>query len=199
MSLSSPLLEQFIHALRCLPGVGPKSAQRMAMHLLARDRDGGRYLANMLQQSMELIHRCKQCQSFCETELCNLCTNPRRNQKQLCIVENPSDVIAIETTGFQGLYFVLHGHLSPIDGIGPDELGLGQLKKRLLELQPEEIILATNPTVEGDATALYIGQMARQMNITCSRLAHGVPIGGEIEYVDSNTLAHAFAGREELA
>lgn len=199
MSLFSPLLEQLVHALRCLPGVGPKSAQRMAFHLLARERDGGRYLANMLQQSMELIHRCKQCQGFSEKTRCDLCINPRRDQGLLCIVESPADVLAMEQTGYRGLYFVLHGHLSPIDGIGPSEIGIEQLKRLLTEKMPKEIILATNPTVEGDATAQYIAQTAKPMQIPCSRLAHGVPIGGEIEYVDGTTLAHAFAGREAIS
>ncbi len=196
MSLFSPLLEQLVHALRCLPGVGPKSAQRMAFHLLARERDGGRYLANMLQQAMELIHRCKQCQGFSEKKICDLCTNPRRDHAILCVVESPADVMAMEQTGYRGLYFVLHGHLSPIDGIGPSEIGLEKLKKFLQEISPKEIVLATNPTVEGDATAQYIVQLTKPFQIPCSRLAHGVPIGGEIEFVDGNTLAHAFAGRE---
>ena len=198
MSTLSPLLEQLIHALRCLPGVGPKSAQRMALHLLARNRDGGRYLANMLQQAMELIHRCEQCQNFSEKKHCNVCTNPRRDAELLCIVESPADVLAMEQTGYRGLYFVLHGHLSPIDGIGPNEIGIKALKQWLSKSPPKEIILATNPTVEGDATAQYIVQMTKPLGMPCSRLAHGVPIGGEIEYVDGNTLAHAFAGRERV-
>ncbi|MBK7984074.1 MAG: recombination protein RecR [Candidatus Competibacteraceae bacterium] len=196
---ASPLLNQLITALRCLPGVGPKSAQRLALHLLERDRDGARRLIESLREALEGIGRCRRCRDLSETELCALCANPRRNQALLCVLETPADVLAVEqATGFQGVYFVLMGHLSPLDGIGPTELGLDVLETRLNEGQIQEIILATNPTVEGEATAYYIGELARERGIRATRIAHGVPLGGELEYVDGGTLAHAFAGRRDL-
>ncbi|MBK7544076.1 MAG: recombination protein RecR [Candidatus Competibacteraceae bacterium] len=196
---ASPLLNQLITALRCLPGVGPKSAQRLALHLLERDRDGARRLIESLREALEGIGRCRRCRDLSETELCALCANPRRNQALLCVLETPADVLAVEqATGFQGVYFVLMGHLSPLDGIGPTELGLDVLETRLSEGQIQEIILATNPTVEGEATAYYIGELARERGIRATRIAHGVPLGGELEYVDGGTLAHAFAGRRDL-
>ena len=196
---ASPLLNQLITALRCLPGVGPKSAQRLALHLLERDRDGARRLIESLREALERIGRCRRCRDLSETELCALCANPRRNQALLCVLETPADVLAVEqATGFQGVYFVLMGHLSPLDGIGPTELGLDVLETRLSEGQIQEIILATNPTVEGEATAYYIGELARERGIRATRIAHGVPLGGELEYVDGGTLAHAFAGRRDL-
>ncbi len=194
----SPLLEQLINHLRCLPSVGPKSAQRMAFHLLARDRDGGKALAQSLLTAMSDINHCQQCRNFSETAICKLCSNPRRDSTLLCVVESPADVLAIEQTGFQGRYFVLQGHLSPIDGIGPDDIGMDIFRERLAKESIQEIILATNPTVEGNATAHYIAQVAKQFNIASSRIAHGVPIGSELEYIDGGTLAHAFAGREEI-
>ncbi|MGB2679879.1 MAG: recombination mediator RecR [Candidatus Competibacter sp.] len=197
---ASPLLNQLIAALRCLPGVGPKSAQRMALHLLERDRDGAGRLVEALREALEGIGRCERCRDLSETALCALCANPRRNQALLCVAETPADVLAVEqATGFQGVYFVLMGHLSPLDGIGPTELGLDLLEARLNEGQIQEIILATNPTVEGEATAYYIGELARERNIRATRIAHGVPLGGELEYVDGGTLAHAFAGRRDLS
>ena len=193
------LLQRLIDSLCCLPGVGPKSAQRMAFHLLERDREGGRRLAAALAEAVEKIGHCRQCRTFTESELCAICSNERRNPAQICVVETPADVVAIEqATGYRGRYFVLGGRLSPLDGLGPAEIGLDQLAQRLDEGGVEELILATNPTVEGEATAQYIGEMAAQRGIACSRIAHGVPLGGELEYVDGGTLAHAFSGRRRM-
>ncbi len=195
----TPLLQQLIEALRCLPGVGPKSAQRMAFHILERDREGGRRLARVLEQAVEQIGHCARCRTLTERELCRLCANPQRDPGLLCVVENPTDVMAIEqATGFGGLYFVLGGRLSPLDGIGPAELGLDDLRERLRADPVRELILATTTTVEGEATAHYIGELAAGLDIQITRIAHGVPLGGELEYVDSGTLAHAFAGRRRL-
>lgn len=195
-----PLLEQLIESLRCLPGVGPKSAQRMAFHILQRDRAGGARLAAVLAEAVQSIGHCRLCRTLTEDEVCVLCRNPARDDALLCVVENPSDVIALEqATGFRGRYFVLGGRLSPLDGIGPAELGIDQLRQRLDELRPSELILATTTTVEGEATAHYIGELAGERGIATSRIAHGVPLGGELEYVDGGTLAHAFAGRRRLA
>jgi len=194
-----PLLQQLINALRCLPGVGPRSAQRMAFHLLERDRDGGRQLAAMLERSMDEIGHCERCRTLTEQAICALCSNQQRDDTQLCVVETPADVLALEqATGFRGRYYVLGGRLSPLDGIGPRELGLDRLSSRLEEGEITEIILATNPTVEGEATAQYISDMARARGISATRIAHGVPLGGELEFVDGGTLAHAFAGRQRF-
>lgn len=196
---ASPLLNQLMGALRCLPGVGPKSAQRMALHLLERDRNGAQRLVEALQTALDRIGHCRQCRNLSETDLCALCANPRRNRSLLCVIEAPADVLAVEqATGFQGLYFVLMGHLSPLDGIGPAELGLEILEARLDEGEVREIILATNPTVEGEATAYYVAELAHERGIRATRIAHGVPLGGELEYVDGGTLAHAFAGRRDF-
>ena len=196
---ASPLLNRLIAALRCLPGVGPKSAQRMALHLLERDRDGGHRLVDALRAALEGIGHCRLCRDLSETELCALCANPRRDRSLLCVIETPADVLAVEqATGFQGVYFVLMGHLSPLDGIGPAELGLEALEARLDEGEVREMILATNPTVEGEATAYYLAELARERGIRATRIAHGVPLGGELESVDGGTLAHAFAGRRDL-
>ena len=193
---AEPLLNQFVEALRCLPGVGPKSAQRMALHLLERNREAGLKLAEMLEKAMQKIGRCQQCRDLTELEVCNICSNPRRDQSLLCIVESPVDVLAIEqATAYKGRYFVLLGRLSPLDGIGPAELGLDQLAERLNTDPPEEMIIATNPTVEGEATSYYLQRMAKSQNIRITRIAHGVPLGGELEYTDHSTLAHAFGGR----
>jgi recombination protein RecR len=193
---SEALLDQLIEALRCLPGVGPKSAQRMALHLLERDRDGGLHLSAILAAAMERIGRCRQCRNLTEQELCRICANPQRDASLLCIVESPSDVLAIEhATGYQGRYFVLMGRLSPLDGVGPAELGLDELAQRLADAPPRELIVATNPTVEGEATAYYLQRMAQKHGITVSRIAHGVPLGGELEFTDQSTIAHAFASR----
>ncbi len=192
----SPLLIKMIDALRCMPGVGRKSAQRIAFHLLERDREGATALAAALQEAVGGIGHCKQCRMFTEHDLCSICSASGRDETQLCVVESPADVMAVEdATGFRGLYFVLMGHLSPLDGIGPDELGLGTLDERLAEGTVTEMILATNPTVEGDATAHYLAEMAAAHNVQASRIAHGVPLGGELEYVDGGTLSHAFYGR----
>ncbi len=196
---ASPLLNRLITALRCLPGVGPKSAQRMALHLLERDRDGGRRLVEALQAALDGIGRCRLCRDLSETDVCALCANPRRDRSLLCVIETPADVLAVEqATGFQGVYFVLMGHLSPLDGIGPAELGLEALEARLDEGEVREVILATNPTVEGEATAYYLAELARERGVRATRIAHGVPLGGELESVDGGTLAHAFAGRRDL-
>jgi recombination protein RecR len=196
---TSRLLDELIEALRCLPGVGAKSAQRMAFALLERNRDGGLKLANVLQQAMQRIGRCERCRNFSETPLCSLCASNDRDRRTLCVVESPADLATIEqATGYRGQYFVLMGHLSPLDGLGPEELGLPQLTARLAEGEIEEMIVATNPTVEGEATAHYLAQLARAGGIRPTRLAHGVPLGGELEYVDRGTLAHAFGGRQLL-
>ncbi|MCL6618544.1 MAG: recombination mediator RecR [Thermomonas hydrothermalis] len=197
--MSTPLLEQLIDALKVLPGVGAKSAQRMAYHLLERQRDGGRRLAEVLAQAMAQIDHCQRCRDFSETPLCALCASPARDRHLLCVVETPADRLAIEqATGFRGLYFVLQGRLSPLDGIGPRELGLDLLAQRLEEGEVHELIVATNPTVEGEATAHYLAQLARARGVRPTRLAHGVPLGGELEYVDRGTLSHAFGGRVEI-
>ena len=193
------LLNQFIDALRCLPGVGPKSAQRMALHLLERDRDGGRHLSTVLEAAMEQIGRCNQCRNLTERETCHICANSQRDNSLMCIVESPSDVMAIEqATGYQGKYFVLMGRLSPLDGIGPEELGLDELADRLASTPPAEMVIATNPTVEGEATAYYLQRMAGQHGIAVSRIAHGVPLGGELEFTDQSTIAHAFTSRQQV-
>jgi len=196
----SPLIQQLMEALRCLPGVGNKTAQRMAYHLLERDREGGTQLSLVLQKAMEGIGRCSDCRTLCETETCSLCASDRRDEAALCVVENPMDVEALEqATDFRGRYFVLMGHLSPLDGIGPEQLGLKMLGARFASGGLKEVILATNPTVEGEATAQYISDMAREHGIRTTRIAHGVPMGGELEYIDSGTLSHAFSGRRDLS
>jgi recombination protein RecR len=194
-----PLLNRLIDALRCLPGVGPKSAQRMAFHLLERDREGGIKLADVLREAMEKIGHCESCRTLSETAICPLCSNPNRDDSTLCVVETPAEMMAVEqATDYRGRYYVLGGRLSPLDGIGPKEIGLDILERRLAEGVVTELILATNTTVEGEATAHYLNEMARARNIRTTRIAHGVPLGGELEYVDGGTLSHAFAGRQEL-
>jgi recombination protein RecR len=196
---TSRLIGQLIESLRCLPGVGPKSAQRMAFQLLEHNREGGRQLAAALTQAMERVGNCSACRTLSEDPVCSLCASERRNRSQLCIVETPADVQALEqATGYQGLYFVLMGHLSPLDGIGPEALGLDMLETRLASGEVKELILATNPTVEGEATAHFISEMARAHAIRATRIAHGVPMGGELEYIDGGTLSHAFAGRLDV-
>jgi len=195
--MQKSLLSQLMEALRCLPGVGPKSAQRMAFYLLERDRQGGAHLAGVLAEAVEKIGHCKLCKTLTEDEICRLCANPGRDRTTLCIVETPADVISIEqAVHYTGLYFVLGGHLSPLDGIGPNEIGLDLLNNRFAEAEIKEVILATNTTVEGEATSRYISEMAQARGINASRIAHGVPLGGELEYVDGGTLAHAFSGRQ---
>jgi len=196
---ASSLIDQLIDAFRCLPGVGPKSAQRMTYYLLEKNRDGARRLAQALVSAAERVGYCKRCRGFSESELCSLCSDPRRDQSLVCVVETPADVIAVEhTTAYRGLYFVLMGHLSPLDGIGPEDIGLDMLAERLEKEVLSEVILATNPTVEGEATAHYIGELARIHKVKATRIAHGVPLGGELEYVDGGTLAHALTGRREM-
>ncbi|HXR62788.1 MAG TPA: recombination mediator RecR [Rudaea sp.] len=196
---SSPLLNELIDALRCLPGVGAKTAQRMAFHVLERDRPGAKRLAEKLAAAMERIGNCTRCRTFSETPVCAVCANAVRDAQTLCIVETPADQVAIEqATGFRGRYFVLLGRLSPLDGLGPKELGMDVLAARLAEGEVRELIVATNSTVEGEATAHLLAQIARQAGVRATRLAHGVPLGGELEFVDRGTLAHAFGGRQNL-
>ena len=194
----SPLLAELIEALRCLPGVGGKSAQRMAFHLLERERERGLKLAGVMARAMEQIGHCERCRNFSEDPVCTLCASSSRDRQVMCVVESPAELAAIEqATGYRGQYFVLMGRLSPLDGLGPEELGLGLLTQRLGEGEIEEMIIATNPTVEGEATAHYLAQLASAGGIRATRLAHGVPLGGELEFVDRGTLAHAF-GRRQL-
>lgn len=195
----SPLIDELMASLRCLPGVGPKSAQRMALHLLERDRVGAERLAQSLQRAVEGVGRCQRCRTLTEQSLCGICANTRRDSSLLCVVETPGDVLAIEQAGtYQGKYFVLLGHLSPIDGIGPEDIGVDKLINLLQQEAISEVILATNPTVEGEATAFYISERAKNLNVTVSRIAHGVPLGGELEFIDGGTLAHAFSSRRSL-
>ena len=193
----SPLIKQLIEALQYLPGIGPKSAQRMAFHLLAKSGQGkGLALSNTLQAAIHQVGQCKLCQIYTEQSLCNICNNPKRNSSILCLVESPVDVIAIEKTHiYSGHYFVLHGHLSPLDGIGPKEIGIPALFDRLQKEIFTELIIATNATMEGKATAHYIANHVDHTKIKCSRLAHGVPMGGELEYLDGGTLMHALHSR----
>lgn len=192
-------LARLMSALRCLPGVGPKSSQRMAFHLLQRDREGARRLAEALLAALERIGHCGECRTLTEGSLCSVCADPKRERSLLCVVETPAEVYAIDrATAFKGLFFVLNGRLSPLDGIGPDELRLDLLDRRFQSGDIREAILATNTTVEGEATAHYIHEMARQHGIRTTRLAYGMPFGGELEYVDGNTLAHAFNGRRDF-
>lgn len=196
---SSPLVNQLIEALRCLPGVGPKSAQRMAYHLLERERSGAENLAAVLGKAVKEVGHCEQCRSLSERKLCDICESSNRDRSLLCIVESPSDVQVIEqSTDYKGLFFVLMGHLSPLDGIGPEEIGLDLLARRLDQGEVKEVVLATNFTVEGEATAHYISEMVNSRKITASRIAHGVPVGGELEYVNSTTLSRAFSGRQNF-
>jgi recombination protein RecR len=198
--LYPPTLNRLIEALRCLPGVGPKSAQRMAFHLLERDRDGAREIAASVGQAIEKLGHCQRCRMFAEGELCPVCTSASRDRSLLCVVESPADVVAIEQSGsFRGCYFVLMGHLSPLDGVGPSEIGIESFEKLLGEGGVREVILATNPTVEGEATAHFLAEVVTRRGIRASRIAHGVPVGGELEYVDGGTLAHALAGRQAVS
>jgi recombination protein RecR len=195
----SPLISQLIDALRILPGVGPKSAQRMALHLLERNQAGALRLASVLTQACERVGHCDSCRTLTEESLCSLCKSPRRDASLLCVVEMPADVFAIEQSGtYSGKYFVLMGKLSPLDGIGPKELGLEKLVSRFTSGELVEVIIATNPTMEGEATAHYIAEIAKQYGLKVSRIAHGVPLGGELEFIDGGTLAHALASRREL-
>ncbi len=197
---TSPLLESLMEAMRCLPGVGPKSAQRMAFQLLRRNRSGGLALAGILTRAMSEIGHCVDCRTFTEQQYCAICTSSRRAENgQICVVESPVDSHAIEQTGqFSGRYFVLMGHLSPLDGIGPGDIGLERFEQRISSEVISEVILATNPTVEGDVTANYIAQLCCQYGVLASRIAHGVPVGGELEMIDGTTLSHAFSGRQPV-
>jgi len=193
------LFDELVEALRILPGVGPKSAQRMAFSLLQRDREQGLAMAKTISTAMTEIGRCESCRNYCEGSACELCNDPRRNDTMLCVVEYPADIIAIESAGgFRGRYFVLHGHLSPIDGIGPGDLGLADLELQIKMQKFDEVILATNPTVEGEATAHYISQLLKPHVQVISRIAHGVPLGSELEYIDGGTIVHALQGRKSL-
>jgi len=193
------LLEALIEAFRCLPGVGPKSAQRMAFHVLERDREGAGRLAETLLEGLDRIGRCERCRTLTEEKICRLCASPNRDASLLCIVETPADIMAVEGASvYSGLYYVLMGRLSPLDGVGPAELGLERLEERLARGGVNEIIIATSSTVEGEATAHYLGEMAHENGVRVTRIAHGVPLGGELEYIDRTTLAHAFSGRRDL-
>ncbi len=192
----SPALQELMEALRCLPGVGPKSAQRMTLHLLERDREGAEQLSRALLTAVDRVDHCSRCRNFTELDICEICADPRRDATTICVVETPADVLAVEQSGsYRGVYFVLMGHLSPIDGIGPAEIGLDRFQQRVIDEGISEVILATNPTVEGEATAYYLIDMLQPRGIRVSRIAHGVPLGGELEYVDGSTLAHALSGR----
>lgn len=196
--MTTPLLAELIKALTILPGVGPKSAQRIAFNLLERNRDGARRLARALEEAMERIGQCSRCRTFSETSLCRICAAPGRDEAVLCVVENPLDVASIEqSASFRGGYFVLMGRLSPIDGVTPEKLGLPLLERRLAEGSVRELVVATGTTMEGEATAHYLGQIARRHGVTPTRIAHGVPVGGELEYVDGTTLSLAISSRRE--
>jgi recombination protein RecR len=193
-------LDELASALRCLPGVGPKAAQRMALHLLQHDRAGAHRLAAALQHASSVVRHCERCNTFTEDALCALCRSGKRDASLLCIVETPADLLMIEQTqAYQGLYFVLMGRLSPLDGIGPREIGLDRLLRRATDGEVREVVLATNFTNEGEATAHYIGEMLAARGLAVSRLARGVPVGGELEYVDAGTLAQALRERRPFA
>ncbi len=197
--MHSPLIQQLVEALRILPGVGPKSAQRMAYHLLEKNKQGADNLAKVLAEAIEKVGHCEECRTLSEKSICDICASSSRDNGELCIVESPSDISVFEQSGiFQGKYFVLMGHLSPIDGIGPEEIGLGLLEQKLKDEGVRELIIATNPTVEGEATTHYIHQLASRFDVQVSRLAQGIPMGGEIEYLDSGTLSQAFLARKQV-
>ncbi len=193
------LIDRLIEAFQVLPGVGPKSAQRMVLYLLQRNRPGGSHLADVLAEAVERVGQCQTCRNLSEQPQCDLCADSRRDDSMLCVVESAADVLAIEHAGgYRGRYFVLHGHLSPIDGVGPEALGLDDLARRVQELQPAEVIIATNPTVEGEATAHYVSDLLGDVVANVTRIAHGVPLGGELEYIDGGTLVHALQGRRRI-
>ena len=197
--IETPLLTRLVEALQYMPGIGRKSAQRIAYYLLQKKRQAARDLAAVLVDAMDRIGHCKTCRTFSESDECAICASPKRDRSLLCVVESPADVYAIEDAHYKGLYFVLMGHLSPLDGVGPEELGLDQLNQLLDDEEIEEIILATGTTVEGEATAHYISEMVKKPGINVSRIAHGIPMGGDLEYIDSNTLSHALSGRRPVA
>ena len=195
----SQKVDQLIKALSCLPSVGNKTAQRLAIHILQNNRGSGATIAKAILEAIDTVGNCQDCRNLSEDVLCQICADNKRNNSTICIVEGPMDVLAVESsTHFKGKYFVLMGHLSPLDGIGPNEIGLDRLQSRLQNGDVEELILATNITVEGDATAYYIGELAKKYGIITSRIAFGVPMGGELEYIDSYTLGHAFESRTKL-
>ena len=195
----SPLTNKLIESLRCLPGVGPKSAQRMAFELVQKKRNEALTLASTIEKAIELIGNCEYCRNLSEEKICCICANPKRRAETLCVVESPADVVAIEqTTSYQGYYFVLMGHLSPLDGIGPEDIAIPKLVSRVQQLKTEELILATNSTPEGEATAFYISEQMQKIQVKCTRIAHGVPLGGELEYLDSGTVSRALAARTKL-
>ncbi|TMG74076.1 MAG: recombination protein RecR [Betaproteobacteria bacterium] len=192
-------LERLVEALRVLPGVGPRSAQRMAYHLLQHDRTGADQLAQALSNALEIVRRCAKCNNFSEEDLCSLCRSPRRDASLLCVVETPADLAMVEQTlSYSGMYFVLMGRLSPLDGVGPRDIGLDRLQARIAEGEVQEVILATNFTNEGEATAHYIAEMLRTRGLKVSRIARGVPLGGELEYVDAGTISQALLERREI-
>lgn len=194
-----PALEALKQALRRLPGVGPKSAQRMAFHLLERDREGARQIAQALTGALDRVVQCRRCNNFSEAELCGICSSPRRDPSLLCVVESPADLVSLDQSGaFNGMYFVLMGRLSPLDGIGPEELNLHRLEALLDQNEIKEVVLATNPTAEGEATAQYVTELVRRRNVRATRIAYGVPVGGELEYTDRSTLARALSGRRDV-
>ncbi len=195
----SPLLDHLMKTLRCLPGVGPKSAQRMAFHLLQKDKMGAKALVQALEEALNKVGQCDVCRTLCEYARCQFCANVRRITGQLCVVESPADILAVEQSGhYHGAYFVRHGHLSPLDGVGPDDIGLPLLAQRLQQAPITELILALNPTVEGEATLHYIVDMVKHLSVKVSRIAYGIPIGGSLEYVDGGTIAQAIMDRTIL-
>jgi len=197
--LYPPSLARLIEALRCLPGVGPKTAQRMAFHLLERDSDGGRELAASVSGAIQSLGHCRRCRMFAEGELCPICASTRRDRNLLCVVESPADVVAIEqSASYGGCYFVLMGHLSPLDGIGPAEIGINAFEALLREGEVQEVILATNPTVEGEATALYLARLLKPLGARCTRIAMGVPVGSDLDYTDEFTMSKSMEGRREI-
>ena len=194
------LIDELISSLQVLPGVGPKSAQRIALQVLQRDQKGGQRLSNALREAIEKVGRCQRCRNLTELEICQICTDERRDRSLLCVVESPADVLAIDFAGgFKGTYFVLNGRLSPIEGIGPKELEIDRLEDLVCSEPFEEVVIATNPTMEGEATATYIAGILQDKVGVISRIAHGVPLGGEIEYTDGGTLSHAIARRRDLS
>ncbi len=197
--MSSPSLDELITSLKCLPGVGQKSAQRMALHLLERDQEGAKRIAAAVSNALDTVKHCQQCRNFSDSDVCEICSDERRDQSTVCVVEAPADVLAVESSAaYRGRYFVLLGRLSPLDGFGPGQLGLDQLEQQLSQGNCQEVILATSATVEGDITAQYIADIAARYAIKSSRLARGIPLGGELEFVDSGTLSRALSGRQQI-
>jgi recombination protein RecR len=197
--MSSSSLDELIQSLGCLPGVGQKSAQRMALYLLERDQQGARRIADALLGALEKVMHCQRCRNFSDSDICDICTDSERDKAAICVVETPADVIAVESSAaFNGRYFVLMGKLSPLDGFGPEQLGLDDLEQQLVEGEVRELILATSATVEGDITAQYIADFAASHGVASSRLARGIPLGGELEFVDSGTLSRALYGRQQI-